>query len=204
MNFEVTPLSLVNIEIRIHDFLVSAQKALKKSVQRGFKIDFDLLIEAVFLLTGFTFVPLNELPKRCEGLTSFDNGTFSISCENWENIKKNHRARFSLAHEITHVILHRDQAENFSSQVARNNSQIPAYMCSEWQANAGAAALLAPFDKFSELMDKSSQYEESTLIKLLAKRFNISKECAIRRYQTIQKYRADPKKLADLTKGVSR
>lgn len=204
MNFEVTSLSLVNIEIRIHDFLVSAQKALKKSVQRGSKIDFDLLIEAVFLLTGFTFVPLNELPKRCEGLTSFDNGTFSISCENWENIKKNHRSRFSLAHEITRVILHRDQAENFSSQVARNNCQIPAYRCSEWQANAGAAALLAPFDKFSELMDKSSQYKESALIKLLAKRFNISKECAIRRYQTIQKYRADPKKLADLTKGVSR
>ena len=204
MNFEVTPLSSVDIEIKIHDFLISAKEVLKKSVQRGFKTDFDLLIEAVFLLTGFTFVPLDELPKRCEGITSFDNGTFSISCENWENIKKNHRARFSIAHEISHVILHRDQAENFSHQAARSNSQIPAYMCSEWQANAGAAALLAPFDKFSDLMDKFSQYEESALIKLLVKRFGISNECAIRRYQTIQKYRADPKKLANLTKGVSR
>lgn len=204
MNFEVVPLSLVDIETEIQKFMFQAQKVLKKKVRRRFKLDFDLLIEAVFLITGFSFVPTNELPRRYEGLTSFDNGTFSISCENWENIKRSKRARFSLAHEISHVILHRNQAESFSSQVARSNSQIPAYMSSEWQANAGAAALLAPFDKFSESIDEFSQHEEKEQIKLLAKRFNISKECATKRYQTIQKLHADPKKLSYLTKGVSR
>lgn len=52
------------------------------------------------------------------------------------------RSRFTLAHELGHFFLHRDQTLAFGHP--SENGSIPPYQHSEWQANIFARNLLAP------------------------------------------------------------
>ena len=115
-------------------------------------------------------------------------------------MSENMRARFSLAHEIAHVILHRNQALSFDLTAARDASSLPYYCKSEWQANAGAAALLAPFNRFAR---KLESYEiigdDNAISRLLSADFGISRDCAKRRMNTVRLFLKDPKVIKELS-----
>lgn len=53
------------------------------------------------------------------------------------------RDRFTIAHEIAHLLFH----DNLTVSFARNAGSIPAYQNPEWQANTFAAELLVPHQK---------------------------------------------------------
>lgn len=52
------------------------------------------------------------------------------------------RDRFTVAHEISHYLLHHQGSVRF----ARRQTDVPAYMNPEWQANTLAAELLMPYE----------------------------------------------------------
>lgn len=55
-------------------------------------------------------------------------------------IKGNPRDRFTLCHELGHYLIHLPERVTFARGV------VPAYMDPEWQANAFAGELMAPYD----------------------------------------------------------
>lgn len=61
----------------------------------------------------------------------------------------NLRARFTLAHEIGHALLHNNEQMAFN----RTESKFPIYCSSEWQANTAAGILLIPPDKAKKFRD---------------------------------------------------
>lgn len=66
------------------------------------------------------------------------------------------RDRLTIAHELGHILLH--QKEDIV--LTRSEGTIPPYMDPEWQANAFAGELLAPFQyiKHMDILDISTQY----------------------------------------------
>lgn len=66
------------------------------------------------------------------------------------------RDRLTIAHELGHILLH--QKEDIV--LTRSEGTIPPYMDPEWQANAFAGELLAPFQyiKHMDIFDISTQY----------------------------------------------
>ena len=204
MNFLVNPLGAINIEQAISQFIGYAYRLFGDEIYKGDIIDLDYIIEATYMLTGYRFLPKESLPAYCEGLTYFTDKIFSISEKDWDSIESNNRARFSVAHEISHVILHREQADSFDMMVARNiERKLPSYRTSEWQANLGAAALLMPYGRFSKALHEACMLfkDEKAVIRYLSLRFGASKDSVERRAKTIVGYETDMekrKKLAEL------
>ncbi|WP_127010683.1 ImmA/IrrE family metallo-endopeptidase [Veillonella sp. CHU594] len=66
------------------------------------------------------------------------------------------RDRLTMAHELGHIILHRKE----EITLARGEGTIPPYLDPEWQANAFAGELLAPFQyiKHMDILDISVAY----------------------------------------------
>ena len=82
------------------------------------------------------------------------NGAYAITYPNEKLLKiresvyngavnDNPRDRFTLAHELGHIILHPVEIIG-DLKLARTNDIIPAYRDPEWQANTFASELLAP------------------------------------------------------------
>ena len=202
MNFLVRPLGAINIEQAISQFIGYAYSHFGDEIYKDDIIDLDYIIEAVYMLTGYRFLPKESLPAYCEGLTSFTDGIFSISEKDWDSIESNNRARFSIAHEISHVLLHREQADSFDMMVARNiERKLPSYRTSEWQANLGAAALLMPYGRFSKALHETCMLskDEKTIIRYLSIRFGASKDSVERRVKAVIGYEADMEKRKKLT-----
>ena len=82
--------------------------------------------------------------KNNHGETLIGKNTIKIREDVYERAYAGYgRDRLTIAHEIGHLILHKP--ENISLTRA-DNVAIPAYLNPEWQANAFAGELLAPYD----------------------------------------------------------
>lgn len=57
------------------------------------------------------------------------------------------RERFTVAHELGHLVLHQNVALSF----ARSEDTVKAFEDPEWQANTFAAELLVPIDKITDM-----------------------------------------------------
>jgi hypothetical protein len=95
------------------------------------------------------------------------------------------RARFSLAHELGHVVLHAAQLKHLArmphSDAAMLRARVPKhppYFDTEWQSNAFAAALLMPASALRRLELKKNLSADS-LIEMLI----VSREAAINRIE---------------------
>lgn len=76
------------------------------------------------------------------GLTIPDQKILKLREDVYEGLTQdNGRDRFTAAHELGHYILHRDIPAKFHRHT---NEKIPAFRCSEWQANTFASQLLLP------------------------------------------------------------
>lgn len=108
------------------------------------------------------------------------------------------RSRFTVAHEVAHVILHREQfldlklARKRKNQDSYFNNKI--YCNSEWQADAAAAALLLPrltlITRVKEL--KSKLYSDEGIIMEICEVYEVSKTCAIKRLEKLQLIKKRP------------
>lgn len=75
----------------------------------------------------------------------------------------NHRDRFTLAHELGHLLLHGGDSISF----ARSNEKIKAYLNPEWQANTFAAELLVPTNSIDGLT-----------VQQISEKYNVSRKVA--------------------------
>ena len=85
-------------------------------------------------------VPISDMPQAY-GVTNPGTKTMKIREDVYEGaIKGNPRDRFTLCHELGHYLIH------FPERVTFARGTVPAYMNPEWQANAFAGELMAPYD----------------------------------------------------------
>jgi transcriptional regulator with XRE-family HTH domain len=78
----------------------------------------------------------------------FAESTYSEACRGVG------RARFTAAHELAHMIMHRDV------EFARPSDDFPIYRDAEWQADTFAGALLMPFQKVRACADSDEVAEK--------------------------------------------
>ena len=86
----------------------------------------------------------------------------------------NGRDRYTVAHEIGHLILHRGDAIKFAYN---ENANIRIFEDSEWQANTFAAELLMPFDLVKEYNSVDD----------IVRDFDVSREAAEIRLERIRR-----------------
>lgn len=104
----------------------------------------------------FEIVPESELGMR-HGESILGQKIIRIREDVYNRACEGHgRDRLTIAHELGHIILH--QKEDIV--LTRSEGTIPPYLDPEWQANAFAGELLAPFQyiKHMEISDISTQY----------------------------------------------
>lgn|GEM_PF-2173722 len=119
---------------------------------------------------GISLVPLNwrlssEMPRGYPAYTCYDIGhrrcvEIVVSEETYfgaESALPHHR--FTIAHEVGHAVLHTSELMDYAhrpeaallAREGRGEASHPPYRDTEWQANAYAAALLAPAQGLEEL-----------------------------------------------------
>lgn len=109
------------------------------------------------------------------GLTFPDEDTIRIKESVYNNAcQGNGRDRYTLAHELGHLLLHKNVSIIFAKT---DNNKILPYEDSEWQADTFAAELLMPFEQA-----KNCHSPEE-----IAKTFNVSREAAEVRWNKIIK-----------------
>ena len=150
-----TPMSRIDLR----HWAKKTRKIAKSSEDEPFPIvDF---LEKILYSSDYEMeiVPDDELEENyAETIPSLK--TFRIRESVYENaVQGSHRDRFTIAHEIAHIIFHDDITVKF----ARNEKAIPAYMDPEWQANTFAAELLVPHTKIHgmSIEEISEKYQVS-------------------------------------------
>lgn len=95
----------------------------------------------VVLDFDFEILDVSEMPPQTYAFTVPDKKIMYIRKDVYEAACKGQgRARFTLVHEIGHLLFHTEENIMF----ARSDQKIPAYSDPEWQANTFAAELLIP------------------------------------------------------------
>lgn len=149
------------------------------NVRRFFEIDGREYIPIVeiceylqSMLEGFELEIVEDGKMKEEGLTQGRKIQIPESVYNGAALGEG-RARFTMAHELGHALLH----ENIPPAFARSRVPLKAYEDSEWQANCFAAELLMPFD-LVKLIDNPS---------ILAVKCGVSLGAAKVRWEKVQK-----------------
>ena len=149
---------------------------------------------------GFSY-GIEVLPRQEEAHTDFKENIIILSPGTYDALLKGmHRARFTLAHEIGHAVLHTCSiktacllsASRKSSGTMPNSADIPkfrrgkfpAYMDPEWQANKFASLFLMPEDLLNWLANKGLLTAQT-----LASYANVSEEAATYRIIEYKKSR---------------
>jgi hypothetical protein len=147
---------------------------------------------------GFTY-DVRDLPSGVEGQARYerddDEFVVVLSPETYAALERGvPRARFCLAHEIGHLVLHPLELMRLAAiphespaLSRRQTSNHPAYLDTEWQANSFAAALLMPAAGIV-----SVERSVRALVPLhLQARFEVSAEAADIRLRTFRARRRE-------------
>ncbi|MCE0483345.1 MAG: ImmA/IrrE family metallo-endopeptidase [Methylacidiphilales bacterium] len=173
---------------------------LRKEASFGQSFPIDVLGMAEFDL-GLELVPAYGLRQQCdtEAILLGDLKTILVDKESFTNSRQEYRLRFSVAHEIGHLILHGDVYQNIRPPTADTwvsfISELPddQYNYLEYHANEFAGRLLVPRDRLEASLDEALQlaksrgikdWNETTLSYLatyISKSFNVSSEVISRR-----------------------
>lgn len=140
---------------------------------------------------------VDDLPYGTEAEARFDGREFvlALSERSYEDLEQGRlgRPRFTLSHEIGHIVLHSAELIRLSKMptqhaaMMRGRSQdLPVYRDAEWQANAFGAALLVPAAGLEKLSQVGSLTERH-----VARQFGVSTQCARIRIKVFAKKRAD-------------
>lgn len=136
---------------------------------------------------GFDY-ELDELPIGIEAAMDPKEKLVILSPQTYEDLLDQvPRARFTVAHEIGHIILHgkylRHRVLDGGNILKLNRGDIPPYMDPECQANAFAASFLMPTHHVDRLIKEDQGVEE------LIKTFNVSWDSAEYRINNLWRYK---------------
>ncbi len=94
---------------------------------------------------NYEYVSVQEMGDAY-GVTHTRKGIMKIREDVYERaIKGNPRDRFTLCHELGHFLMHAPDRVSFA------RGEVPAYMDPEWQANAFAGELMAPYELVKDM-----------------------------------------------------
>jgi hypothetical protein len=156
-------------------------------------VDFiECVLQKVWVKNGHLHIEFIDAPEnaRDDELAWVEfrpNLTLHVDREVWRLAQQGEpRARFILAHEVGHIILHQDDAKHFSSdpRLQTKAAKIDDKEHSaEWQANTFSSyflitdRVLESYDSLKELIAKTSVEEPFVL-----KRHDNARTCSIRRH----------------------
>lgn len=151
----VSPLSRRKIELIAEHFLSKVQPECLCSPIR---FDVERCFDVTLPVKGYQ-PDLVDLGPGIEGLTDPIHKVVRIPPRIYEDmVAGDGRARFTVSHEIGHVILHAQQVReimvNCGQDGLKRRSDIEAYRDPEWQANAFAAAVLMPETAVKQIMEE--------------------------------------------------
>lgn len=106
-----------------------------------------------------------------------ENGSFTIQVARTDSLL---RRKFSIAHEIAHIVLHDDGKDEFIEFRKNLIEYDPEELYKEVQANMLASALLLP----KELVRIA--WESTRSIDMVAEQFSVSKEAAYNRLSNLR------------------
>lgn len=125
-----------------------------------------------------------------EGRTSYHEGTLVIGVREdiWQLASAGEgRARFTLAHELGHAVLHENElraapgAEMFRDTLCsaiRRSAAVRPFECPEHQANVWAGAFLVPLVAVKEFLAQRDEAAEDCSIEDLARNFGVTRAAA--------------------------
>ena len=128
------------------------------NIQLNEPVDIVKVFEYILTQIGVEFevVPKHEMGAK-HGETIPSENRIRIREDVYERACNGYgRDRLTMAHELGHLLLHRVETITF----AREDGDIPPYKDPEWQANAFAGELLAPYEyiKDMSIIDIASHY----------------------------------------------
>lgn len=152
---------------------ITRYEAIRAGVESGYPFDVDSTVEFLF---DFDLNLAASLPPGMLGCISFGEKTIRIS----EAINHDGRHRFTVAHEIGHLVLHRSLLDPLSTQTPLFSvEQGPAQDSSmEWQADFFAAALLMPREAMLEQFGEDVRFGKIVEPAHVASVFGVSLEAA--------------------------
>jgi len=181
---EVPGLSCIDIEIKVENFI---KKYFIENYESPQEVDLITTFESGYLekITNFS-EDIQDLPNSIEALIDFNNKQIVLSDSTHENLINNiPRAKFTLAHEIGHSILHNNYMngiiEDGGTIKYLNRGNIPSYKDSEWQANYFAGAFLMPYIHMERLIIGNKSLKEISNI------FGTSSQATKIRYDNVLK-----------------
>ena len=148
---KVLPLSWQKIE-DVTESLVKEVSPATLNAAQPFPI-FELCEFRLEELCGVSLV-VENLPIEVEG--RFEGDELILNEHVYHGaMNSESRARFTLAHELGHCVLHKEQLQELNSRPKANvlyrRGTFPIYRDPEWQANAFAASILMPVVAMQEI-----------------------------------------------------
>ena len=140
------------------------QQKLIRSFQESIPVKLSSLAKELGLK-----VVSSTLPVGISGEIRPSPGGFVISVNRHDSSQ---RQRFTVAHEIAHYLLHRDQIGNGISDDALYRSSLSDWR--EAEANRLAAEILLPREKIDQQMTALQGVEGDVVVSTLAKDFGVS------------------------------
>lgn len=132
-------------------------------------------------LCGVSFA-VDRLPSGTEG--RFEGGELIINEDVYDALLRNDpRARFTLAHELAHCMLHKEQLDVLNSrkrgivQLHRRGMLAP-YRDPEWQADTYAGAVLMPAQVVKEIYDSIPDILRPAAPRYVADKLSVSLRAA--------------------------
>lgn len=142
---------------KIRKFTLELRKLLKLENEIYFPVIpfLEVILPTVDSNFEFHIVPGEELPNKYAVAYPEEN-LIKIREDVYERaINGVPRDRFTIAHEIGHLILHTDNRIALAREIGIE--QIPSFRDPEWQANTFAGEILVPFDLTKDMSSEEIQ-----------------------------------------------
>lgn len=159
-----------------NECLDNIKSALEISKARLTEFSLEDWITKIEQLNVLIFHFYNISPKDLRGYAIYNKKLPIIGINNQET---DNGKKFTLFHELAHLVLQKDGLSNFESYNIKNNLEV---IC-----NSIAAEILVPEEYLNEFITKQkiSIFTDSENIKKLSKFFKVSEEVIIRRLLTL-------------------
>lgn len=147
-------------------------------------------------LAGAPVTILADGTLREEAASEYDRGTLAVRLrpDVWEGaVAGNARFRFTVAHEIAHVVLHRNDLIQNRGRAFRDvvtpteklPADVPIYRSPEWQANGWAGAFLMPLPGVRSYLCRLKEEGHEFTQEGFAANFQVSLQAASIRLQKL-------------------
>lgn len=155
----------ISVDLGLVDGDVSTPDELRDYAQKNGISLVPLDIEELIRVLGIG-LRIHPLPDQKSGYMRFENGRWIIGVN---SLHHPNRQRFTMAHELGHYILHKDEIGNFEDTILFRQGSDFTGAPLENEANQFASELLMPENEFRDVVPRlSGQIDD------IAKHFQVS------------------------------